>query len=132
MGKITFEEYADQVKYERPTVPVRQRPYIFLYESQFRRLDENQVIQILPQGNLADGNRVTWGHKITVIKVSRNDVVTVNFQGMPILLDVGINTFELIDTTKNIGVDKTHYTIFSAGGQIQIHHIEQLLVKSPV
>lgn len=141
MGKneVKIEKYVDRVNYERPTIPVRVRPYIFLFESNFYTLNESvaggniQVQKFLPQGNLAEGNRVTWGHRIILIKSDPSVACIVNFQGVQVNIPIGLQMYELIDTTKNTnGVDKTQYTLFSVLNTFQIHHIEQILVKSPM
>ena len=60
----------DKLKYSRPTTAVRVRPYIFLYLNNIINLNPLDVVsplRFLPQGNLAEGNRVTWGWKIRLL-----------------------------------------------------------------
>jgi hypothetical protein len=118
----------DNLKYKRPTTAVRVRPYLFLYQTSkvvLRPGGVNPTLNFLPQGNAAEGNRVTWGWWIRVLLPQGN--ARILFNGLPIGITQPITT--LIDTTKNsAGIDVSEYQIsFVAGDQIEIFAIEQIL-----
>lgn len=133
-----LESLVNKTAYSRPTVPVRMRPYVFLQQSKSVRLDpvvpgENQVpTRLLPEGNVADGNRVTWGWRIRVIKIERAQPLTIFFNGTQIILPINMQEYELIDTTRNIGIDVTIYEVFSTDFPFFLHTQEQIMQVAPL
>ena len=131
--------------YKRPTTPVRQRPYIFFRSVQNYTLkapqpgDPPNVVNLQPQGNIADGNRVTHGWKIWVnYTIPNNNSLIIHINGNNLNLGVLSGPFLLIDTTLDpLGIDSTHYSIFNAdtergGLNINMYVIEQILQISPM
>lgn len=131
--------------YKRPTVAVRQRPYIF-YRSVKNYilqapgpLDPPNVITLQPQGNIADGNRVTHGWKIWVNYIrATNSEFTIHINGNNLNLGILTQPFLLLDTTLDpLGIDSTQYAIFNPdlelnGISINMYVIEQILQISPM
>jgi hypothetical protein len=118
----------DKLKYKRPTTAVRVRPYLFLYQTSkviLRPGANNPTLNFLPQGNAAEGNRVTWGWWIRVLKQAGS--ARILFNGLPINITEPETT--LIDSTKNsAGIDVSEYSLsFLNGDQIEIYTIEQIL-----
>ena len=124
----------DKLKFKRPTTAVRVRPYLFLYQDSFFTLGLGGVVPPLyfrPQGNVADGNRVTWGWWIRVL--CKNLTGTkILFNGKNIDIPAGVYEFTLVDTTKNsAGIDTTEYTLQRLGGDAcDILALEQILQVS--
>jgi hypothetical protein len=136
----------DSIAYKRPTTPVRQRPYIFFRSIYNFTLigDAGQVnvVKIQPQGNIADGNRVTHGFKIIVneIGISSQNIL-ININGATIDLGVLSNPGQnmthltLIDTTLDpLGIDSTTYNIFNSTQftKLNLYVVEQILQISPI
>jgi hypothetical protein len=118
----------DKLKHKRPTTAVRVRPYLFLYQTSkviLRPGANNPTLNFLPQGNAAEGNRVTWGWWIRVLK--QQGSARILFNGLPINITEPITT--LIDSTKNsAGIDVSEYSLsYLNGDQIEIYAIEQIL-----
>ncbi|NBV14455.1 MAG: hypothetical protein EBS07_10370 [Sphingobacteriia bacterium] len=132
--------------YKRPTTPVRQRPYIFYRSIQNYTLyaptpiDPANVITLQPQGNIADGNRVTHGWKIILTMPVRSPrPVVLNVNGASINLgNLWSEPFTLIDTTLDpLGIDSSVYKIFyqdNEGNQdrLNLFVVEQILQISPM
>lgn len=131
--------------YKRPTISVRQRPYIFYRSVQNYILksptpvDPPNVVNLRPQGNIADGNRVTHGWKIWVNYVREtNTALTIHINGNNLNLGVLTEPFLLLDTTLDpLGIDSTQYAIFNPdleGNNIAINMyvLEQILQISPM
>lgn len=123
----------DIIKHKRPAAPVRVRPYIFLYQTRLYKFTPGVLVPpltLLPQGNLAEGNRVTWGW---IIKILTKDLLgaSIEFNGLPINIPPGIFEFTLIDSTKNAaGIDSTTYIIAAARPNefnMEIYATEQIL-----
>lgn len=134
--------------FKRPTQAVRQRPYIFFRSVQNYTLvptipgigQTANVVTLRPQGNIADGNRVTHGWKIYVNHVtSTRQALIVHLNGNNINFGWG-NTHPvlLIDTTLDpLGIDSTEYKIFNPDPEAQqlninMFVIEQILQISPM
>ena len=131
MSKTKGTRPEDAIKYKRPTVAVRQRPYLFYYQfstSNFRAGAQNNPMRLLPQGNAATGNRVTWGWLIRVILPTASGA-RIMINGLIIDIPGGMGELVLVDTTKNAaGIDVTEYEImFLNGDPIQILAMEQIL-----
>jgi hypothetical protein len=132
--------------YKRPTVSVRQRPYIFFRSVKNFTLVPSivgvqtaNVISLLPQGNIADGNRVTHGWKVWVnFNQASNHPLVVHLNGNNINFGPTREPVLLIDTTLDpLGIDSTEYKIFNPdpdarGTEINLFVIEQLLQISPM
>jgi len=132
--------------FKRPTTPVRQRPYIFYRSVQNYVLvppipgaQTANVLTLQPQGNIADGNRVTHGWKIWVnYTVKVNSPLFVHLNGNTINLGVVQDPFLLIDTTLDpLGIDSTIYKLFNPDPEgrkhdINVFVIEQILQISPM
>jgi hypothetical protein len=133
-----FNKILDKTEYQRPTTAVRVRPYVFLYQTIFERIEAQGInakppLVIQGEGNVNEGSRVTWGFRIRVVKVDPTAQGVINFNGTALTLPIGINEWELIDTTKNsAGIDKTQYVIFSQEGAFYINIIEQLMILTPL
>lgn len=121
------------IQYKRPAAPVRVRPYIFLYQTRVYKFVAGidiPPLMLMPQGNLAEGNRVTWGW---IIRVLLKDLrgCRIEFNGIPITIPAGIFEFTLIDSTKNAaGIDSSTYIIAANRpneDQVEIYATEQLL-----
>ena len=130
-GKKQGTRPEDTIQYKRPTVAVRQRPYLFLYQystAEFRVGIQNNPIRFLPQGNAATGNRVTWGWWIRAIVPSGSGTKLL-LNGLAINVPGGMGELTLVDTTKNAaGIDVTEYEIMFMGGDpVQILAVEQIL-----
>ena len=138
----------ENIAFRRPTTPVRQRMYIF-----YRRIQnivlkksvtggDTQIVRLLPQGNLADGNRVTHGWKIWInlINPGITDELIISLNGAVINFGFNYNSGPvlLLDTTLDpLGVDSTQYEIFVPGQvvhekRVNIFVVEQLLQISPM
>jgi hypothetical protein len=119
----------DNIKYKRPTTPVRVRPYLFLYQTSKVTLKPGAAgqppIYFRPQGNAAEGNRVTWGWWIRIFLDRGGANIEIN--GLPLTIPAGETT--LIDTTKNsAGIDVSEYQItFISGDEFDLFAIEQIL-----
>jgi hypothetical protein len=137
------------IAYKRPTTPVRIRPYIFYRSVQNYTLINNipgaqipNVVTLQPQGNIADGNRVTHGWKIYVnSKInSVSNAVILNINGNIVDLGYPFNPVLLIDTTLDpLGIDSTVYKIFNAYenqeepvSNLNLFVVEQILQISPM
>lgn len=134
--------------FKRPTQAVRQRPYIFFRSVQNYTLVPNQpgigvtanVVTLRPQGNIADGNRVTHGWKIWInYTLPTKDALFIHLNGNTINLGHNItHPVLLIDTTLDpLGIDSTEYKIFNPdpeGKEVSINMfvIEQILQISPM
>lgn len=134
--------------YKRPTTTVRQRPYIFYRSIQnYTLVAPNpglgisaNVVTLQPQGNIADGNRVTHGWKIILINPVRpRNAVFINLNGASINLgNLWTEPFTIIDTTLDpLGIDSTTYKIFYQDnegnqGSINMFVVEQILQISPM
>jgi len=133
--------------FKRPTQAVRQRPYIFYRSIQNYTLVPNQigigqtanVVTLRPQGNIADGNRVTHGWKIWINYQTPSRFPTyIHLNGNTINLGVLVDPFLLIDTTLDpLGIDSTEYRLFNPdpeNNQIYINMfvVEQILQISPM
>jgi hypothetical protein len=131
--------------YKRPTISVRQRPYIFYRSIQNYilkpdlPLDPANVVNLRPQGNIADGNRVTHGWKIYVnYRIPSRQAFTIHINGNNLNLGVLTDPFLLLDTTLDpLGIDSTQYSIFNpdldlSGVSINMYVIEQILQISPM
>lgn len=123
----------DNIKFKRPTTAVRVRPYLFLYQTSkviLRPGGVNPTLNFLPQGNAAEGNRVTWGWWIRILLPQGN--ARILFNGLPLLINQPETT--LIDSTKNsAGIDVSEYSIsFLNGDSIEVFAIEQILQISPL
>lgn len=123
----------DNIKFKRPTTAVRVRPYLFLYQTSkviLRPGIDNVTLYFRPQGNAAEGNRVTWGWWIRVLK--SGGAARILFNGLPLAITEPETT--LIDSTKNsAGIDVSEYSIsFLNGDTIEIFAIEQILQISPL
>ena len=122
----------DELKYKRPTTAVRNRPYIFRYQTRSYTLIPgvvNPPQYFEPEGNVADGNRVTWGWWIRVIKLA-GVKCTVEINGLNLVIDQNVTEFTLVDTTKNsAGIDASTYVIrvSEQSDAVQIYAIEQIL-----
>lgn len=133
---------------KRPTTPVRQRPYIFFRSVQNYVLSPPiagigqtaNVVTLRPQGNIADGNRVTHGWKIWInyIQPTKNPLF-IHLNGNNINFGPNItHPVLLLDTTLDpLGIDSTEYKIFNPdpeGKEISINMfvIEQILQISPM
>jgi len=133
-----LEKLLNKIEFKRPTVAVRERPYVFLYQSRFERIEEQGGVAkppllIQPEGDVMQGSRVTWGFQIRVIKVDPTQPAIINFNGTQLTLPTGTNEYELINTIKNSsGVDKSQYTVYSALNDFYIHIIEQLMIQTPL
>jgi hypothetical protein len=121
------------IQYKRPAAPVRVRPYIFLYQTRLYKFTpgiQTPPLNLLPQGNIAEGNRVTWGW---IIRVLLKDLLgcSIEFNGIPINIPPGVYEFTLIDSTKNAaGIDSTEYLIAARRPNefnIEIYATEQIL-----
>lgn len=117
----------DNIKYKRPTTAVRVRPYLFLYQTQVINCAPGTnapPIFFRPQGNAAEGNRVTWGWNIRVLL---RGTARIQFNGQ--VLNLFAQETVLIDSTKNsAGIDVTEYQItFINGDPIQVIAMEQIL-----
>jgi hypothetical protein len=131
--------------YKRPTISVRQRPYIF-YRSVANYIlkpampaDPPNVVNLRPQGNIADGNRVTHGWKIFVnYTLPSRQAFTIHINGNNLNLGVLTDPFLLLDTTLDpLGIDSTQYSIFNpdldlSGIAINMYVVEQILQISPM
>ena len=134
--------------YKRPTVSVRQRPYIF-YRSvsnyflnpAIPGVTPPNVVNLRPQGNIADGNRVTHGWKIIVSLIRpypQPSPLFIHLNGNNINLGYLAGPFTLIDTTLDpLGIDSTEYSIFNPdptneGYEINLFVVEQILQISPM
>jgi hypothetical protein len=131
--------------YKRPTISVRQRPYIFYRSIQNYILkpampaDPPNVVNLRPQGNIADGNRVTHGWKIFVnYTLPSRQAFTIHINGNNLNLGVLTDPFLLLDTTLDpLGIDSTQYSIFNpdldlSGIAINMYVVEQILQISPM
>ena len=131
--------------YKRPTTAVRQRPYIFYRSVQnyilkpAAPLDPANVVNLRPQGNIADGNRVTHGWKIWVNYIrATNTPLTIHINGNNLNLGTLSQPFLFLDTTLDpLGIDSTQYAIFNPdlegnGIGINMYVIEQILQISPM
>ena len=123
----------ENIKYKRPTTPVRVRPYLFLYETSKVILKPGIIQSPLffkPQGNAAEGNRVTWGWWIRIFLKSGS--AQIQFNGLPLFILPGETT--LVDSTKNsAGIDVSNYQLtFIGGDAIEVFTIEQILQISPL
>jgi hypothetical protein len=135
----------ETIAYKRPTQAVRQRPYIFfrsirnyVLEPPIPGVQSPNVVTLQPQGNIADGNRVTHGWKIYINFIAgvRTDM-KINLNGNIINLGTVNQPFLLIDTTLDpLGIDSTIYNIFSASGspedKYNLFVVEQILQISPM
>lgn len=135
----------ETIAYKRPTTPVRQRPYIFFrsirsftLEPPIPGVQSPNVVVLQPQGNLADGNRVTHGWKVYINFAggTRGDLI-INLNGNVINLGTNTVPFLLIDTTLDpLGIDSTTYNIFSASitaeDKYTLYVVEQILQISPM
>lgn len=132
--------------FKRPTTPVRQRPYIFYRSVQNYTLvppivgaQTANVVTLQPQGNIADGNRVTHGWKIWVnyAQPGRHPLI-IHLNGNNINLGILSDPFLLIDTTLDpLGIDSTIYKLFHPDPEnqqinINVFVIEQILQISPM
>lgn len=134
--------------FKRPTQAVRQRPYIFFRSVQNYTLSPTiagigqtaNVVTLRPQGNIADGNRVTHGWKIWInyIQPTKNPLF-IHLNGNTINFGANItHPVLLIDTTLDpLGIDSTEYKIFNPdpeGKEVSINMfvIEQILQISPM
>ena len=132
---------------KRPTTPVRQRPYIFFRSVQNYTLVPNQpgigqtanVVTLRPQGNIADGNRVTHGWKIWINYQTRSrSPLFIHLNGNTICFGQCDEPVLLIDTTLDpLGIDSTEYKIFNSDPEITFQYInmfviEQILQISPM
>jgi len=132
---------------KRPTTPVRQRPYIFFRSVQNYTLVSNQpgigqtanVVTLRPQGNIADGNRVTHGWKIYInYQLPSRFPLFIHLNGNTICFGIVNNPVLLIDTTLDpLGIDSTEYKIFNPDPEnqqiyINMFVIEQILQISPM
>jgi hypothetical protein len=120
----------DRLKYKRPTTAVRVRPYLFLYQTSNVLLRPGggaaqPALRFLPQGNAAEGNRVTWGWWIRIFL--QQGSARILFNGITVNITQPETT--LIDSTKNAaGIDVSEYSVtFLAGDQINVFAIEQIL-----
>jgi hypothetical protein len=132
--------------FKRPTQPVRQRPYIFFRSVSNYTLIPSipgvqtaNVINLRPQGNIADGNRVTHGWKIWVnYTLPARQPLTIHLNGNNLNLGILAGPFLLIDTTLDpLGIDSTEYNIFNCDTEnnninINLFVIEQILQISPM
>ena len=132
--------------YKRPTVSVRQRPYIFyrsvanyVLQPPIPGVQIANVVNLRPQGNIADGNRVTHGWKIYVnYTLPTRQPFTIHINGNNLNLGILVDPFLLLDTTLDpLGIDSTQYAIFNPdleGNQIPINMyvVEQILQISPM
>jgi hypothetical protein len=137
------------IAYKRPTTPVRIRPYIFYRSVQNYTLINNQpgiqipnVITLQPQGNIADGNRVTHGWKIyaNLKWNSPTQPLILNINGNIVDFGAPIHPVLVIDTTLDpLGIDSTIYKIFNAWedqenpeNTVNLFVVEQILQISPM
>lgn len=133
--------------FKRPTQAVRQRPYIFYRSVQNYTLVPNQpgigqtanVVTLRPQGNIADGNRVTHGWKIWInYQIRSTAPLFIHLNGNNINFGTINNPVLLIDTTLDpLGIDSTEYKIFNSDPEntlqyINMFVIEQILQISPM
>lgn len=135
--------------YKRPTTPVRQRPYIFyrsianyFLQPPVPGVQIANVVNLRPQGNIADGNRVTHGWKVIVSLIRPTNPQTaplfIHLNGNNICLGYLNDPFTLIDTTLDpLGIDSTEYSIFNPdptneGFELNLFVVEQLLQISPM
>jgi hypothetical protein len=133
--------------FKRPTQAVRQRPYIFYRSVANYTLiptigglgQTANIVTLQPQGNIADGNRVTHGWKIYVNYVLPTRFpFTIHVNGNNLNLGILNDPFLLIDTTLDpLGIDSTTYKIFNIdsennGININMFVIEQILQISPM
>ena len=117
----------ENIKYKRPTTAVRVRPYLFLYQTQVINLSPGVPTPPLffrPQGNAAEGNRVTWGWNIRILL---RGAARIQFNGQ--VLNLFTPETLLIDSTKNsAGIDVTEYQItFINGDPLTVIATEQIL-----
>jgi hypothetical protein len=137
------------IAYKRPTTPVRIRPYIF-YRSVTNYILQNNVpgiqipnvITLQPQGNIADGNRVTHGWKIYANTKwnSPTQPLVLNINGNIVDFGASILPVLVIDTTLDpLGIDSTIYKIFNAWEDqenplnlVNLFVVEQILQISPM
>lgn len=140
----------ETIAYKRPTTPVRIRPYIFYRSVQNFVLINNipgiqlpNVITLQPQGNIADGNRVTHGWKIYAnakYNSPVNQILILNINGNIVDFGSPINPVCIIDTTLDpLGIDSTTYKIFNAwedqenpDSKVNLFVVEQILQISPM
>jgi hypothetical protein len=137
------------IAYKRPTTPVRIRPYIFYRSVQNYTLQNNvpgiqipNVITLQPQGNIADGNRVTHGWKIYANTKwnSPTQPLVLNINGNIVDFGASILPVLVIDTTLDpLGIDSTIYKIFNAWedqenplNTVNLFVVEQILQISPM
>ena len=133
--------------FKRPTQAVRQRPYIFFRSVQNYTLVPNQpgigqtanVVTLRPQGNIADGNRVTHGWKIWINYQTRSrSPLFIHLNGNNICFGQVDEPVLLLDTTLDpLGIDSTEYRIFNSDPEnnfqyINMFVIEQILQISPM
>jgi len=132
--------------YKRPTITVRQRPYIFyrsianyVLQPPIPGVQIANVVNLRPQGNIADGNRVTHGWKIFVnYTLPSRQAFTIHINGNNLNLGVLTDPFLLLDTTLDpLGIDSTQYSIFNpdldlSGIAINMYVVEQILQISPM
>jgi len=132
--------------YKRPTISVRQRPYIFYrsvanytLQPPIPGVQTSNVVNLRPQGNIADGHRVTHGWKIYVnYTIPSRQAFTIHINGNNLNLGVLTDPFLLLDTTLDpLGIDSTQYSIFNpdldnTGIAINMYVVEQILQISPM
>jgi len=139
----------ETIAYKRPTTPVRIRPYIFYRSVQNFVLINNipgiqlpNVVTLQPQGNIADGNRVTHGWKIYANPKWNSPVrpLLLNINGNIVDFGAPIHPVLIIDTTLDpLGIDSTVYKIFNAWedqenpiSNVNLFVVEQILQISPM
>lgn len=139
----------EAIAYKRPTTPVRIRPYIFYRSVQNFVLINNipgiqlpNVVTLQPQGNIADGNRVTHGWKIYANPKWNSPVqpLILNINGNIVDFGAPIHPVLIIDTTLDpLGIDSTVYKIFNAwedqenpASNVNLYVVEQILQISPM
>lgn len=126
----------DQFKILEPTTQVRVRPYLYEFISNsILMVQDQEPLQLLPQGNYANGNRVTWGWQIRILFLDPLSLTNgVFFNGSTLTMAPGTGIYELVNTLNNPGgIDTTQYQIASLNNPgFYVHYIQQTLKLQPV